>query len=305
MNGVMNLKRSNRLSQGLGGVLAGVALLVGGAAWQGAAQAATVSSATISGLTFTLVDLDPNDGITPSLQWSSSYGFAQADRQFGQTVNLIPQGGGLPQWAATFTQAAPTALSESFSFMDALLALQAGASAATGRTGVNAATTAAGGESLSAIGFASGQFVLSAGTELRVSASLNAGVGGPGSAGFQGPAGVDPAFAVPFSQALAYAELFLEGQSALSTTSGQSYTPSTDPLTFGDAAYADDDPQTVDLFFRNETAGDLTGSFYALVQSTAMELAPVDTQAVPLPGSLPLMATALFTLGLGLRSRRR
>jgi hypothetical protein len=54
-----------------------------------AAQAASQSSASISGLTFTLIDLDPNDGITPSFTFSNSLGstvatFSANDNALGQ-----------------------------------------------------------------------------------------------------------------------------------------------------------------------------------------------------------------------------
>lgn len=54
-----------------------------------AAQAASQSSASISGLTFTLIDLDPNDGITPSFTFSNALGstvatFSASDTLLGE-----------------------------------------------------------------------------------------------------------------------------------------------------------------------------------------------------------------------------
>lgn len=298
-------KRQQMIGKRWGERWAGLALAAALAGWPGMAAAGPVGSASITQLTFTLIDLDQNDGVGPSLQWASAYGFTQVDRQYGQVVTLFPQGGGLPQWSASFSLSDPTALSESFSFLDVLNAALGGGSASTDAGGLSAGVAANAGESLNAFAYGSGSFLLSANTELRVSATLTTHVAGPGSAGFQGPAGVDPAFAVPYAQSAAYAELYLEGQSALSTVDGLSYTPHT-PLTLGTLAYAGDDEQVMELVLRNDSAADFMGGFYALVQASAMELENVNVQQpVPEPDTLPLVLWGLAAAGLGARCRRR
>ena len=58
-----------------------------------AAQAASQSSATISGLNFTLIDLDPNDGITPSFSFLTTKGstaltLSANDTQLGESDSM-------------------------------------------------------------------------------------------------------------------------------------------------------------------------------------------------------------------------
>jgi len=267
------------------------------------AMAATQGVATVSNLSFSLIDLDPSDGVLPSIIWSDPYATVQADRSSGQIVTLLPQPDGSVQWGVSFAQTVSDAHQGTSSFLEALSASNPGVSAASGATQFTAqAIVDSPGVSLSSFVYGTGSFTLSANTELRVTGLLNTQVNGPGSAGFQGPVGAAANIGVVYSQASAYAEVFLGSSSTLSNSGGVSYTPNTSSASFPVDAYSDSSSPLLGASFRNESSIDASGAFYVLVQATASELQAVP---VPEPGTGALLALGLCAVALrGARMRR-
>lgn len=268
-------------------------------------SAATTAAASIAGLTFELIDLNLADGVGPSLSWNSPYATVEATRYSGQTVNLLPQLDGSVLWSVSFAHTATDAQQDSTSFLQALGASNPGVAASTGALALTASANvtsvgASGAASLSSFAYATGSFVLSANTELRITGQINTLASGPGSSGFVSPAGVAPDVGTVFSQANAYAELYLDPGSTTSTSTGTSYTPNTNPASFPTLAYADSNSMALGVSFRNETGADASGTFYALVQASASEI----TSTVPEPSSWAMLVAGLLgTAGLARRRR--
>lgn len=262
--------------------------------------AVTVASASISDLKFELIDLNVADGVTPSLTWISTDSSVDATHQFGQVASFFPQPGGSLQWSVSFAGSQSDTQQSSVGFLQPLNASQSGASSVIGSAQVVAQTSAVAGRSTSAFADASGSFLLSASTELRVTGTVLTSISGPGSSGFVNPAGVAPEIGVPFSQASSYAEVFLDTGSSLSNLSGGNYTPNTDHSTYSVDAYGDSGQLPVDLSLRNEGAGEMSGNFYALAMASATEI----TSPVPEPSEWVLMAAGLIAVALTSRNRR-
>lgn len=266
------------------------------------AAAVTTASASVTDLEFTLVDLDPGRAVAPSLSWVSSFTSVQATRDYGELVTLLPQADGSVQWSVSYTGKAVVEGNTAEALLQALGAQVQGATASTGAGSLSAQVgTAQGKASLFGFALASGDFLLSAMTELHVTARLNAATGGPGSNGFVAPAGASADVAVPFSQGYGYAELFLDGNSVLATVNGVSYTPNANPASYPVSAYLDAQEKSVELIFRNESASEVGASFYALVQASGAEI----TSAVPEPSQWLLMVLGLGLVGRAAQRRAR
>lgn len=282
------------------GLLRGWAVSVAVALAPFAVGAVTMASASVSELKFTLIDLDPGRPSAPSLSWAANFTSVEATRSFGELIDFLPQPDGSLQWSVSFADTVGQRRERASGALQVLTAGVQGASASTGAAALGASIdTNSGKASLFGFGFASGDLVLSAKTELRITANLSTLVSGPSSMGFVSPAGVSPDVGVGFSQAYAYAELFLDGTSALASVNGISYAPNANAASFPMDAYADGLDKPVELIFRNDLATDASASFYVLVQASGSEI----TLAVPEPSQWVLLAAGLALIGAAARRR--
>jgi hypothetical protein len=238
------------------------------------------------------------------LSWTSSATTFQVSRDFGQVATLFPQAGGELQWTWSFLQTLTDAHSSADLPPFILSAHLPGVAAAdeAGRVSADAlVTTPASPATLTGFAFSAGTFLLSAHTELRVTAELNTAISGPGSAGFVTPAWAAGDVGVLHSQASAYAEVFLGAASTVQRADGSSFTSSSRPVEFPDAAYGDAGVKAVSLSFRNDSDQSAGGDFYALAQVQATEFA----LTVAEPSAPALLFAGLTLIGLvALRKRR-
>lgn len=280
------------------------------------AWAAASSSASISNLTIQLIDLDPLDGVTPWITFAgNSYAFTSA-QDTGPAA--FPDGtsvGGAAfdavarsdSAAATHATAAATGSSPALPITGSLTL--AGSLLGSGSTGgtVGAPGNWAAYDALSMWnGFFSNAFTLSAKTRVVFSATA------------QGTAAVTTAYDPSafgsnynYEYAGAAAAFYLYGPSSSGNgNQNVSDTPSVavnntsafDPIT---NAYVVPAPasfnQTIGGAFVNNTAGDMSGSFYAYVQAYGQSW----VSAVPEPATPTLLLAGLGAVGAVARRRPR
>lgn len=277
-------------------------------------QAAEVNAA-VAGVTFTLVDLDPNDGIDPSITWLSTSADATALSQRNVRLTWSDQAAG--QWSYEFTHTDPDGVAHDEGVLQPGLSAGAGlARAQLSLTGLLAGLSAGhtvGDEGGSGQGLASifSTFELSPMTALRISGNFALQLQAADSAQAVLPVGAAPGFANPFASLMGYADIGVEVVSG-GTASAQSwsdfesaddlrYTVSTDPLWVTGAI----DRQASRGFAHelvNEGGGVLTASFHATAIAAATQLATQQATVVPEPGALALSLAGLA--GLAMRRRR-
>ena len=278
-------------------------------AWP-SAHAAT-AAASVSGLTFTLVDLDPNDGIEPSITWTALSGDALTNASSGMGVEWLDVAQGL--WTPRYTTLHPDgAVGDTVTPFPTLGATSASAQASLTATGLSAAYTvpADGGQGSATASLLVG-FELSPMTQLQVSGRLAFSLQAPGGDQAALPQGASTSTYLPFASASAYLDVALDvvpdsAPSAASwadfeAISATNHTPSTDPT--GDtAAFSLIGGRDFARTLSNDGTGALSGSFRSLVTISGAQLA---TQAgvVPEPAGAGL-AVAGALLGWVARRRR-
>ena len=266
---------------------------------------ATVGSASVSDLRFELVDLDDADGVTPTLVWGTGLSFASASAFAG---TFYDQQDGLIT-AVRFGNGGQRDASEAAPLLDTAASL-GGASAGVSATGVSAQfNTAPEGSSADASASTSGEFTLSANTELRITGLTTVSVSGPSATGFRLPVGFSLGAPLRFADAtvfLAVGVFPLTGGSINSLASN-----SDDFLSANNFTDANSGP-TVDAFnlananrsfsfsLINDTAASLQGQFFAQAGASGSQIAP--PSPVPEGSTAWLMAAGLA--GMLIQRRR-
>ena len=239
----------------------------------------TTGSASVSGLSFELFDLAPDDGIAASLTWDSAYSSVSASSSFGTVLTPGPDG----TWSFSFADSGGTTAEDGATFLPSLTSSFGGSSAFIDGQGVGASMqTDATGSSDSVFAFSNGTFTLSAMTGLRITGSLNLSVSGPDSSGFDVPSGTAETFSQLYSHSFAYGGVFLNGGSvyADASLSGENYTTSTDPL-LPTASFGQSSVLPFSLVWLNETGQSFAGD--VLVQAAVSGQQAVMSVMTPVP----------------------
>lgn len=273
------------------------------------AQAANVS-ASVSDLTFTLVDLDPNDGIEPSITWTALSGDVFANASSGMQVMWVDAAQGI--WAPQYATVHPAFVGNDSSTAFPTL----GGASATAQAGITASGLSAsymapaqGGEGAATASLLVG-FQLSPMTQLVLSGRLAWDLQAPGGALADVPAGASASSTLPFAVMSVYADVALDvfgatapGAQSWSDVEVQNvlnHTVSTDPTTDASPLQGSAN-RSFTYSLNNDGLDALSGNFRSLVSVSGSQLA---TQA----GVVPEPATAgLAAIGavLGLVARRR
>lgn len=272
-----------------------------------AVHAASVS-ASLSGLVFTLTDLDPDDGVAPSITWVSSLSTGYASSQSGMVVVWDDLEQGL--WHPEYSQIAP----EAFELDDvtpwAALTVNAGAAQAvlTAHSLVaNHVVPPQGGVGAANASVFLG-FELSPMTRLTLTGQFNINLQAPGGTLAALPVGSHPGVYVPFAALSAYVDAGLEVSSSTASagltfwTDAEfmdlsNHTVSTDPLgQTGALSYALGRSFTHELV--NDGATAMSGSFRAMAAVSGSQLA-----AVPEPATIGLVMGGLMVCAWQMRRR--
>ncbi len=270
----------------------------------------TFGSASITGLGFNLVDLDPDDGVTPSLTWSapSAYVLVTADHE--TTFVLNPDG----TWSTAYAHSGgATAEDYTTPFTALVLPLVAGYGYSQGAIQADgmAATmlTAANGSSENVTIDVFGEFQLSARTELVVTGVMTANLAGPSSAAFIQPAGTPADFSVFYSQAYVSAYIGLLDLATFSEIDARSVTLSgfnyTAPGIAGNstAAYQQDaGALPFSLVIANSSGSEMQGALNVRAEASGKQLGNAPA-AIPEPATPYLLALGLGAFALLNRSR--
>jgi hypothetical protein len=248
---------------------------------------ASTATASMSDFHVELVDLDPNDGIAPSLTFQNVQGGPFIAAESGAPGNVLTDAhqGGLPFGAGSSasTRGAASALA---SFTGDPRAPGAGgtatASASTGAKGLYGAGTVQLGDGALYV-----PFTLSADTRLVITADASVSA--------------LSTFADPHADT--WASVFLKLTDA--TGGGSVSTDSASAEQFamiGGTPSASTDSRHITISFENLTGSDLGGIFFGSIDAYAADLPPA---AVPEPGGLPLLAAGVGLLAWRLRRRAR
>lgn len=246
---------------------------------------ASTATATLTDFHIELVDLDPNDGIAPSLTFQDVLGGSFIAAESGAPGHVLTDThqGGAPFGAATSssTHGAASALS---SFTGDPRAPGAGgsasATASTGLAGLYGASTVQLGD-----GAIYAPFTLSADTRLVITADASASA--------------LSTFTDPHADT--WASVFLKLTDATGTGSVSTDTAIAEQFAMtGGTPSATTDTRQITISFENLSGADLGGIFYGSIDAYAADLSP---SAVPEPGGLPLLAAGLGVLAWRLRRR--
>lgn len=273
------------------------------------AHAANVS-ASVSDLTFTLVDLDPNDGIEPSITWTALSGDVFANASSGMQVVWVDAAQGI--WAPQFTTVHPGfAGNDSSTAFPTLGGASATAQASITASGLSASymTPALGGEGSATASLLVG-FQLSPMTQLVLSGRLAWDLQAPGGAQADVPVGASASSTLPFAVMSVYADVAVDvlgvtapGAQSWSDVEVQNvlnHAVSTDPTTDASPLQGSAN-RSFTYSLNNDGLDALSGNFRSLVSVSGSQLA---TQAgvVPEPATAGLAAIGVV---LGLVARRR
>lgn len=278
-----------------------------------AAQAAGGVSGAITELQFALVDLDPNDGIAPSITWSAlSNSVYAAGKQRMDVVWQDPalaQGGWSPTYLDTLPEGAAFDTTDPFGSL-ATSAGSAQASLAATQLSASYQAVAVGGEGVAMSSLLAG-FELSPMTKLLVSARLALAIEAPGgeAAWSPNPAGTVFTDVLPFASHFAFVSLGFEDvavsdgglvDTASLVLDAVNHVASTDAGA-NSAPILVSESQWVQLSLSNVDANTLQAKLSALVSVNGSQLA-TQTPAVPEPAAAGL---ALVGALLALAQRRR
>lgn len=273
------------------------------------AQAADVS-ASVGDLTFTLVDLDPDDGIEPSISWTAISGDVFTSARSGMQVVWVDAAQGI--WAPDHATVHPDGVASDTSTPFATLATaSASAQASLSASGLSTSYSApANGGQGSATASLSVGFQLSPMTQLLVSGRLALSMQAPGGEHAVLPVGASTSTYLPFASMSVYADVALD---VLATTA-----PGAAPWadfemqdlvnhTVSSDASGDTAPllRTLERTFAYTLSNDgvdaLSGSFRSLVTISGSQLA-TQPAVVPEPAAAGLAAVGALT---GLAALRR
>jgi len=244
--------------------------------------AASTATASMTDFHVELIDLDPNDGIAPSLTFQDLQGGSFIAAESGTPGHVLTdthQGGTpLGVGSSSSTRGAASALA-SFTGDPRGQGASALASASLGARGLYGASTVQLGD-----GAIYAPFTLSADTRLVITADASASA--------------LSTFADP--QTDTWASVFLKLTDASGTGSVSTDTASAEQFAMiGGTPGATVDHHLMTITFENLTGGDLGGIFFGSIDAYAADLAPV-----PEPGSLPLALAGLGFLAWRLRRAR-
>lgn len=246
---------------------------------------ASTATATLTDFHIELVDLDPNDGIAPSLLFQNVQGGSFIAAESGAPGHVLTDAhqGGTPFGAGSSSSArgGASALS-SFTGDPRGAGGLASATAFTGMPGLYGASTVQLGD-----GAIYAPFTLSADTRLVITADASASA--------------LSTFADPHADT--WASVFLKLTDGTGTGSVSTDTATAEQFALiGGTPSATTDTRRISISFDNLTAADLGGIFYGSIDAYAADLSP---SAVPEPGGLPLLAAGLGVLAWRLRRRAR
>lgn len=245
--------------------------------------AASTATASMTDFRVQLVDLDPDDGVTPSLTFQDLQGGSFLAAESGAPGNVFTDThqGGAPLGAGSSSSArgAASALA-SFTGDPRGQGASATASASTSARGFYGASTVQLGD-----GAIYAPFTLSADTRLVVTADASASA----------------LSTFGDAQADTWASVFLKLTDATGAGSVSTDTASAEQFAMvGGTPSATTDDRHMTLTFENLTGADLDGIFFGSIDAYAADLAPV-----PEPGALPLTLAGLGLLAWRLRRRGR
>ncbi|MCH8179494.1 MAG: hypothetical protein IIA02_06900 [Proteobacteria bacterium] len=276
------------------------------------AQAANVS-ASVDELTFTLVDLDPHDGIEPSITWTALSGDVFTSASSGMQVMWVDAAQGIwtPQHATVHPD---VALNDSITPFPVLAGASASAQAGLSASSVSASYSAPhdGGQGAATASLMVG-FELSPMTQLVLSGRLAWALQAPGGEQAALPAGASTSSYLPFATMSVYADVALDvtsgsapGAASWSDFEVQNvanHTVGTDPG--GDtAALQQAFSRTFAYTLSNDGVGALGGAFRSLVTVSGSQLAQQAT-VVPEPAGAGLAAAGALIGLVGVGARRR
>jgi len=303
--------------------------IVAGALVWPAAMAATSATMGVQNLRFELVDLDPNDGVAPSFSWLSQSAYSHVEIAWNPQFVQVQQPDGSSLWQVVHTSRHSNLEPVDGSFESSAWQYPGAGSVFSSTSdgllaSISSSSDGFGGE-FSASAAMSGQFLLSANTELRLLGDANLFLQGGSGNTVKLPAGVELPDGTLFSQAIGFLDVQLGDASFNQMLFGQSYVPSSDPTLFPTDAYfasgaVDENGNPVatpfSLSFRNEGSSALSSWFSMAAQAAASQLRgdPAAATAaalrsaelvaavapVPEPGTV-----ALFGAGLVLLAARR
>jgi hypothetical protein len=249
--------------------------------------AASTATASMSDFHVELIDLDPNDGIAPSITFQNLQGGSFIAAESGAPGHVLTDthmgGAAFGAGSSSSTSGSTSALA---SFAGDPRAPGAGgaatASASTFLQGLYGASTVQLGD-----GAMYAPFTLSADTRLVITADASASA--------------LSTFADPHADT--WASVFLKLTDATGAGSVSTDSASAEQFAMiGDTPSASTDTRQITISFENLTSGDLGGIFYGSVDAYAADLPPA---AVPEPVGLPLLAAGLGLLAWRVRRRPR
>lgn len=235
--------------------------------------AAVYSSATLSGYTFELVDLDENDGITPSVTYNN------ITRQISGILNV---GQGVSQSFA-INEINTDSLSETLSETNSTVSSFSNGSLSSASLGSNGSTSGLNSDGFSGAysGFSNDllDFTLSPQTQLKISAESNITR--------------ESTVAGEFSQSFSQLQLFSFGFISADTHNPNSLTDT----------FSLNETMMLSILFDNFSNSAFNGILSSYTQVAGESFAA--PSAVPVPAALPLMASALGAFGIARRRKQK
>jgi hypothetical protein len=260
------------------------------------------SSATLGSVTITLVDLDPSDGVTPFITFTGGVSLAQTEIRDFYMQQATPT---FRQWGSGMLGVASTSADLNTNHAEAhVVRSTSGVTFATGSTIVGSLMVQASNPGSNAPMDRGGHVSFSADARWNYSTSGDFTLSANTSVTFQATADVSIAttklYADAFEMATATANFSVVGPGSDGTgvqyiyrTLYQDLNNSNGPGTIAEAS-------SLQGVFINQTAGNMTGSFYA----TAATWGWTTASAVPEPSAYVMTMAGLGVIGWAARRRR-